>query len=138
MHDPEWFTVRLQSEASDDPIRRAFSAGAGRWVGCDWDTDFGPRHLNLRGIRARQAALLAHALAGAEAQAWFEAEDWLQQVERDASDAEVAADQAFMFAASNDHSKAESAALRACEIAAKYSRGEVWQPLLDAIRTAKQ
>ncbi|OYP31137.1 hypothetical protein [Rhodopirellula sp. MGV] len=56
----------------------------GNWTGCDWETEFGPLKLNLKGIRSRQAMLAASATRGQEAEQWRDAAKWLQALEDDA------------------------------------------------------
>jgi len=131
------FTARLESSNVIDEIRQGYLAGQNRWVGCDWATDFGPRHLNLSGIRARQAGLLGCALAGAEAQAWFEAKYWLESVERDAADAALAASEALILVSHGDFLRAEESAGRACAIESKHPHRPVWADLLKAVQSAR-
>jgi len=130
-------TLRYERPGNCETIRRAYLAAQGRWTGCDWDTDFGPSHLNLRGRFARQAQILANALAGAESQVWRDAQRWLEAVERDACDAEAAAARAVALAVSGDFAAADEAAYRACEIERKYPHPPVWHALLESIRQAR-
>jgi len=115
-------------------VQEAVRQGHGRWIGCDWDTQFGPFGLNLRGISARQARLVANATAGAESQAWREAECWLGRVESDAHDAEAAAAEAVFHAINGEWAEAEHDAARTHEIEMSYPRSFVWLNLLATIR----
>jgi hypothetical protein len=78
-------TVELMNEA----LRDAQAA----WVGCDWDTVFGRRRANLKGLRSRQARLAAQATRGTESAFWHEVYRFLDMVEKDAQQAgEIAAE----------------------------------------------
>lgn len=64
-----------------DSIRHARES----FRGCTWETEFGPRRLNLRGLHSRQALLAAKATRGEESQCWKSAAEWLVLVETDAN-----------------------------------------------------
>ena len=125
--------IELLGSPLVERLQRAFHAGQSQWVGCDWDTDFGPRRLNLRGLTSRQARLLANAMAGEESQTWHDASRWLTQVEADARIAETAARSAIAHALNNDWCDAERDAMKAIKIESSYPRPSVWQELFDAI-----
>lgn len=74
---------------------------ATQWKGCDWVTEFGPRKLNLYGLRSRHALLASKATRGEEAVAWKEAARWLEGVERDAARASDIAHRALCAAKIN-------------------------------------
>lgn len=120
-----------------DAIRMAYECDQGKWTGCNWRTSFGPRELNLSGIRCRQARILANATSGDESKAWREAADWLDRVERDAAEAEADALCAVNFAAAGLFDEAEVHALRACDLGRKYDRLIVWNELHQAIQLAR-
>ena len=54
------------------------------WHGCDWPTRFGPRRLDLKGVKSRSAEMMSRATRGQESQDWAEATVWLKRVEADA------------------------------------------------------
>jgi hypothetical protein len=103
------------------------------WGGCDWTTDFGERHLDLCGVTARHAALLARATSGQESDQWQAASGWLRQVEADAEAARQAARIASREAAAGRFETALEHARRACELERAYHPRAVWQPLEDEI-----
>lgn len=118
-------------------IQRAFQYGLGRWVGCDWDIAFGTQRLQLKGMKSRQARLLANATAGNESLAWHEAANWLENVERDAQQAESEAYCANELAKSGRLSDAEVHARKACELEQSYEQSIAWAELLQAIQHAR-
>jgi hypothetical protein len=119
---------------SSDTIRQAFLKGSGRWTGCDWPTRFGALGLNLCRLTAWQAALMARATAGAEADDWWGAARWLAAVEADARQAEEAARRAAHLAGAGRLAEATEQAQTACELEGRYRAVVVWRPLHDAIR----
>src|SRR5262245_39103043 len=104
-------------------ITSAFLDAVGKWSGCHWPTQFGSLGLNLQGLRASQAGLMARSTAGREAADWRGAARWLEQVEgaaREArEEAELAADLAIFgqFEQSLEHAR------RACALEAEYGDG---------------
>lgn len=68
-------------------LNQALDAAQTAWVGCDWDTEFGERKQNLRGLRSRQAKLAAQATRGAESIHWWDAYRFLARIEADAKTA---------------------------------------------------
>jgi prophage DNA circulation protein len=129
------FGVRtVGTSALDQTFGSVYDRLADRWVGCDWPTDFGTRHLDLRGVTARQAALLARATSGQESDQWQDAARWLTKVEADAEAARQAARAASQEALAGQYGRALEHAQRACELEQAYHRRVVWQPLVDAIR----
>jgi hypothetical protein len=117
-------------------IEQAYLSARGRWSGCDWPTHFGKTGLNLDGLKAAQALLLARATAGQEAADWRTAVTWLTQVEQEARAAEEEARQALALAQSGRLCEALAHARQAGTIAARYHRGTVWQPFREALETA--
>jgi hypothetical protein len=75
-------------------LRRALQVAQSAWIGCDWDTDFGPGHINLRGLSSRHAWLLASATRGSESENWREAKLFLDRLEQDARTAAALASDA--------------------------------------------
>ncbi|WP_182866530.1 hypothetical protein [Stieleria mannarensis] len=90
------------------------------WVGCCWETEFGSRRLNLRGLQARQAVVAAKATRGEESQCWYQAAEWLSGVEHDAKTAAEYAQQALNAAGSGDLAVAIKLLDQASALAAKY------------------
>ena len=101
------------TSALDRSLSAIYEQLEGRWVGCDWTTDFGPGHLDLCGVTARQAALLARATSGQESDQWQEATRWLSQVETDVETARRAAQAAWQEAAAGRLQEALDHAQRA-------------------------
>jgi hypothetical protein len=116
-----------------EEILQAFLGGAGRWTGCDWPTRFGGMGLDLRGLTARQARLMAGATAGAEAADWRAAAQWLAQVEAHARQAEEAAQRAAQLAAEGRLAEAAAQARAARELEGRYRSAVVWRSLHDAL-----
>ena len=106
----------------------------GRWVGCDWPTEFGPGRLNLQSMTADQAALLVRATGGWESSQWREAARFLAQVESDAKAARRAAAIARDHALAGQLHDALAHAQRACELERRYHAYSGWEPLEAAIR----
>ncbi len=77
-----------------DAIVEALQSAQVAWTGCDWDTEFGPQQLNLRGLTSRQAHLAAQATRGDESACWQEACQFLDKIERDAKAAAELASEA--------------------------------------------
>ena len=120
--------------ALDQTFSAIYDELEGRWTGCDWTTDFGPNHLDLRDVTARQASLLARATSGQESDQWQEAARWLTEVEADAQSARQAAQTAVQEAAAGHLPSALTHAQRACDLEQAHHPRPVWQPLVDAIR----
>jgi hypothetical protein len=123
---------------SQDSITQAFLNGVGRWCGCVWPTRFGATGLDLRGLTAEQALLLARATAGAEAADWHAAARWLAEVEADARRAEEAASLAARLAGEGHVAEAVKLIRAACDLEGRYRPAVVWRPLHDAITGSKQ
>lgn len=92
------------------------------------------RGLDLSGLKARQARLLASATTGAESRDWEQAARWLEQVEDDARRARFAATTAVEFFGQQEHVRALEQIMRACEIEGRYHEQLVWGRLRDLIR----
>lgn len=123
---------------SIDAILNAYRSGHFQWRGCQWHEEFGPLRLDLNGLTARQARILANATAGTESRAWHQAADWLEAVERDAKTAEAEASLAVHLATSGRYSEAECHATSACILQKKYPADPVWNELLDCIRNERR
>ena len=67
-----------------DVLKEALQTAQAAWTGCDWDTEFGLRRANLRGLCSRQARLAAQATRGEESAYWREVCKYLDAVELDA------------------------------------------------------
>src|SRR5579859_1206579 len=80
----------MPMDASD--IVAAFQQSRGKWNHCQWPTQFGAGKLNLQGLKSSQALLMARSTAGQERADWKAATCWLEQVERDAREAEKEAE----------------------------------------------
>jgi hypothetical protein len=117
-------------------ITAAFLQALGRWSGCHWATRFGRRQLNLQGLKSSQAALMARSTAGPEAAEWRAAAKWLEQVERDAKEAEKQAGLAATLVVLGQFGQAWEHAQRASALESQYDGSHAWQPLSDAIRAA--
>jgi hypothetical protein len=130
----------LLSEASTliKEIERAYLEARTKWTGCDWPTAWGKLLLNLNGLRASQAFLLARATAGGEAAEWRAAAGWLSRIEQDALDAETAAERAITLARFGRLQEALAHAQRAYALEATYHNSPIWQPLREAIEAASR
>lgn len=112
---------------------RLYEQIKGHWRGCDWPTKFGTSELNLTGVTARQAALLARATSGQESADWQEAAHWLTAVEADAEAARHAAERAQFDAEAGRLQDALAHAERAVELERAYHASAGWQDLKDAV-----
>jgi len=117
-----------------DNIMRVFQVAEGRWKGCDWPTRFGKGGIDLSGLKASQARLMARATSGTEADDWQAAADWLAEVENDAQRAEREAAIAAELASLSDFTAARDHAGRACALETKYRKTAVWQGLYDILQ----
>lgn len=77
-----------------EDLSTALQQAQSSWKGCDWDTQFGLRRANLRGLCSRQARLAADATRGEESDFWREVFRYLDGVERDAAAAASLASEA--------------------------------------------
>lgn len=114
-------------------IINAFLRGYGRWRTCSWPTEFGKRKLNLEGVKASQAALMARATAGDERTTWLAATRWLDQVEEDARKAEEHAELAADLAILGQVERAMAQVEAACRLESQYTADRTWRPLRAAI-----
>lgn len=114
-------------------LAETLSQARGRWRGCDWTTNFGRFGFNLKGIRSRQAQVLADATCGNESDCWMEAYRWLSQVERDARAAESAAQSAVKHVQAHDLESALSCIQYAEAMESKYRQACVWSPMTSMI-----
>lgn len=131
-------TITGEHPMSTDEIEQAHCKASFQWTGCDWLTEFGTTGLNLSGLTAARALLLARATSGREREDWQAAVTWLSQVEQDAWAAERLARKALDLARDGDLKEALSCAERACTIEANYHRRLVWRPLREAIEKAQK
>ena len=70
-----------------DRLRNEIESARSSWQGCVRPTEFGPRSINLCGLRSRQAILAFKATRGEESKCWEDAARWLIEVERAAETA---------------------------------------------------
>ncbi len=119
-------------------VTDGYLAAAESWQGCDWTTSFGPRGLDLRGLKAKQTRLLVEATSGEESDAWAAATRWLEQVEGDARNARSAASSAVERFAKQQWAAALARANAACELESQYHAQLVWGPLRDLIAAAAE
>src|SRR5437764_959674 len=101
-------------------VRDAYFQAAGTWTGCNWPTSFGAGGIDLNGLKAAQATLLARATSGAEQADWLAASRWLAQVEKEAKEAEEQARTALVRAEAGRWEEAVVYARRACALASTY------------------
>jgi len=126
---------------TDSPIEeiaQALAAASGKWTGCDWPTQFGRSHLDLRGLRSSQAILMAQATGGSEAADWRDAVTWLRRVEEDARQAESEAQTAARLARNGKFRDALQYADRACLLESRYREpfACTWRRLRNTIEVA--
>jgi hypothetical protein len=114
-------------------ITAAFLKGLGKWNRCCWPTQFGPSGLNLKGLKSSQARLMAQSTAGQERDDWRAATHWLEQLERDAGEAEREAKLATDLAQLGEFKRALQRIQAACTLESKYDSVSVWEPLRNAI-----
>jgi hypothetical protein len=114
-------------------IDAVFRESVGRWTGCHWLTQFGSRKLNLKGLKASQAVMIARSTAGEERECWHAAAEWLEQVETDARQSEQEARLAASLASGGQFEQALDHVVRACELEEPYHTGRVWQRLRETI-----
>ena len=114
-------------------ITAAFLQGLGKWNRCYWPTQFGPSGLNLKGLKSSQARLMAQSAAGQERADWRAATHWLDQLERDAAEAEREAKLATDLAHLGEFRRALQRIQAACSLESKYDSVNVWEPLRNAI-----
>jgi hypothetical protein len=114
-------------------IITAFLQGFGKWTGCTWATRFGAGGINLVGLKSSQARLMARSTAGAERADWTAATRWLEEVERDAKEAEEEACLAADLAILGQLESAAGHMQRACSLESKYGGERVWQPLCNTL-----
>lgn len=118
----------------DSELIELLVATCGRWAGCEWVTSYGPKKLNLHGLRSRQAWRLSDYTSDEESICWARAAEYLEQVERDAAEAEKAAKLAVSLLIHGCESQALEAIDSAVTIEAGYREPVVWRPLHDAVR----
>ena len=104
------------------------------WQGCDWPTSFGPKGLDLGGIRSRQAKLAEKATRGEETACWAEAVVWLGEVEADASRAAGFASQALAEAENDRWVDASELLQKAESLEAKYGQLDGYQQVREAFQ----
>jgi len=117
-----------------EELTARYRQGVGRWIGCDWRTDFGSAHLDLADLKASQVQLLARATSGKEASDWQAASLWLSRIEQAAQEAEMEAGIALALVATGQFHEALYHAQQACTIEACYHASpSIWQPFCMAI-----
>ena len=116
-----------------EKLQQLYDDAMNRWVGCNWQTTFGPRQLNLNGVRAHQARLMSEATSGSESAAWLEATQFLESLENDARAARTASKKAVLLVESCHLPEALVEAQNAVSLESKHLDPVVWKPLLDAI-----
>ena len=114
-------------------LQQLVTRASSGWTGCNWQTAFGPRQLNLAGIRAYQAQVIAEATPGEESQAWADAARWLRVVEHDAKLAATHGKQALQFASSGDALAARTQIVFAIGLEAKYRSPIAWPAVWSAL-----
>ncbi|WP_146537405.1 hypothetical protein [Rubripirellula reticaptiva] len=117
-----------------EAMKQRIQAARDQWRGCEWQTSFGPQKLDLAGIRRRQAILAAKATRGEESVGWFQAVQWLGEVERDAVQAAEFADRAFAEAERNCWTEASDLLSQAEALEAKYSQLDGYQQVREAFQ----
>jgi hypothetical protein len=115
-----------------EAIKQLLQAAQHGWRGCDWHTSFGPKKLDLCGIRSRQARLVAKATRGDESQCWCEAVRWLTAVESDASDAAELAAYAIAKAQQNAWPEACELLRKAEGLESKYGQTSGYREVREA------
>lgn len=114
-------------------VIQAYSRACGRWHGCCWPTAFGSRRLNLDGISANQARVMADALAGSEADEWRQASRWLTSIEQDAQEAETLAAEALRLWSQGRLAEARNLARRILAVESAHHANVQWAPFVDAL-----
>jgi hypothetical protein len=105
-----------------EEVTRCYQEAVGTWTGCDWPTAFGPSRLDLEGWSSAWAETLAMQDVCPEVKkAWWQAADWLREVERRAEQAEMEASRALVAANAGNWGEAEEHASRAWAI--EFSTG---------------
>ncbi|SMP73856.1 hypothetical protein SAMN06265222_11727 [Neorhodopirellula lusitana] len=123
-----------QAQLNCEAMRQLIHAAQAHWQGCDWPTRFGPRNLDLAGIRSRQAKLAAKATRGEEATGWAEAVAWLAEVENDAAQAAGLAERAFCEAELAKWVAASDLLQQAESLEAKYGQLDGYQQVREAFQ----
>lgn len=113
---PSHLKIDTMLDALKESIRLANEA----WTGCCWETEFGPKKLNLNGLQMRQALIAAKATRGNEAECWHDAATWLAQVEADARSAADHTSRAFESAQAGDWTTAIKLVDQATDLASRY------------------
>lgn len=116
-------------------VIQAYTHACGRWHGCCWPTAFGSRRLNLDGISANQARVMADALAGSEADEWRQASRWLLTIEQDAQEAEKLAAEALRLWSQGRHAEARNLARRILAVESAHHPNSQWTPFVEALGT---
>lgn len=122
------------SQLNREAMQQLIQAAKSHWQGCDWPTRFGPKNLNLAGIRSRQAKLAEKATRGDEATCWAAAVAWLTEVESDAVRAAEFAGQAFCEAEQNHWGVACDLLKHAELLEGKYGQLDGYQQVREAFQ----
>lgn len=118
---------------SFDAIDAALQTAKSAWKGCDWNTVFGQRQVNLCGLSSRQSRLAAQATRGEESLLWQSATEYLETVERDARSAADLANHSVELWKRGDLAKASLLVTEAIAIEAKYRPPIAYPKLLDSM-----
>lgn len=116
-----------------DSVVQTHALATGQWWGCNWQTQYGPRKLNLLDVWSRQARLIADATSGDESSAWEAATAYLRDVEFDAAAAERAAENAVSLVRRGQWRAALTAIEKAVALETKYRQSVVWRSVRDEI-----
>lgn len=115
-------------------MQQLIQSAQSRWQGCDWPTSFGPKELDLGGIRSRQAKLAQKATRGEEAACWAAAVVWLSEVETDAAQAADLASQALAEAEKDCWVDASDLLQQAESLEAKYGQLDAYHLVREAFQ----
>ena len=127
-------TQSAEAQLNSEAMRQLIQAAQTHWQGCDWPTRFGPKNLDLTGIRSRQAKLAAKATRGEEATCWATAVAWLSEVETDAAQAAELADRAFSEAEQYHWVAAHDLLQQAESLEAKYGQLDGYRHVREALQ----
>lgn len=118
-------------------VRSLFDATV-PWIGCHWETEYGPLCLNLKGVTAVQARLMSRATACAESQAWEDAADWLDGLQHEAHEARNEARLAVAMADLKRWREARVYIARAVARERQAHGDSMWRELQHAIESAAE
>lgn len=113
--------------------RHLYRTASGTWDGCDWTTDIGGAGINCDGMTAEEADSLASAVAGAVADSYSSAADYLRRVEQAAAEAEGSASAAMEALAGGRLEDAARLAARAADLERQFGDAPTWGALADEL-----